>query len=126
MSFIYDLFMLGGPFFTFTLLLILGLILFLIVLSITNSEKRIKYKALIASLSLFAVVWGFFAQILGLISAFDSIQAAGNISSEMLAGGLKLSFIAPVFGLFVFLIGRLGIIFILYKTPSELIDSQLE
>lgn len=123
MSFIYNLFMLGGPFFTLTLLVILGLILLLMVLSITKPEKRIKYKALIASLSLFAVVWGFFAQILGLISAFDSIQAAGNISSEMLAGGLKLSFIAPVFGLFIFLIGRLGILFILYKTPSALIDS---
>ena len=118
MSFIYDLLMVGGPFFTFTLLAILGINLFLIIQSITKPELRLKNKSLIASLSLFAVVWGFFAQILGLISAFDSIQAAGSISSEMLAGGLKISFIAPVFGLFVFLIGRIGIIYILYKIPN--------
>lgn len=118
MSLIYELLMVGGPFFTFTLLLILGCNLFLIFQSVTKPEKRLKNKALIASLSLFAVVWGFFAQILGLISAFDSIQAVGSISSEMLAGGLKVSFIAPVIGLFVFLIGRLGILFIQYKTPD--------
>ena len=118
MSFIIELLMIGGPFFTFTLLLILGTIIFLIVQSVTKPDRRIKNKALIASLSLFAVVWGFFAQILGLISAFDSIQAAGSISSEMLAGGLKISFIAPVFGLFIFLIGRLGILYIIYKSPS--------
>lgn len=119
MSFIYDLLMVGGPFFTFTLLLILGINLFLIFQSITKPEIRLKNKSLIASFSLFAVVWGFFAQILGLISAFDSIQAAGSISSEILAGGLKISFIAPIFGLFVFLVGRLGIIYILYKTPKH-------
>lgn len=122
MSFIYELLMVGGPFFTFTLLLILGCNLFLIFQSVTKPEKRLKNKSLLASLSLFAVVWGFFAQILGLISAFDSIQAVGSISSEMLAGGLKVSFIAPVIGLFVYLIGRLGILFIQYKTP----DSQQE
>lgn len=122
MSFIYELLMVGGPFFTFTLLLILGCNLFLIFQSVTKPEKRLKNKALLASLSLFAVVWGFFAQILGLISAFDSIQAVGSISSEMLAGGLKVSFIAPVIGLFVFLVGRLGILFIQYKIS----DSQQE
>lgn len=119
MSFIYELLMLGGPVFTFTLLLILGIVLFLILQSIRKPDYMSRNKALIASLTLFAVVWGFFAQILGLISAFDSIQAAGSISSEMLAGGLKISFIAPVFGLFVFLIGRLGILYIIYKTPSN-------
>lgn len=117
MSFIVELLMLGGPFFTFTLLLILGIILFLIVQSVLKPKTRLKNKALIASLSLFAVVWGFFAQILGLISAFDSIQAVGSISSSMLAGGLKISFIAPIFGLFIFLVGRLGILYIIYASP---------
>ena len=116
--------MVGGPFFTFTLLLILGVIVFLIAQSVVKPDKRLKNKSLIASLSLFAVVWGFFAQILGLISAFDSIQATGSISSEILAGGLKVSFIAPVFGLFNFLIGRLGILYIIYKSPSISINSQ--
>ncbi len=118
MSFIFELLMVGGPFFTFTLLFILGLIVFLLIQSIRKSGKQLKNKELITSLSLFAVVWGFFAQILGLISAFDSIQAVGSISSEMLAGGLKISFIAPVFGLFTFLIGRLCILYIIYKSPS--------
>lgn len=124
MSFIIELLMVGGPFFTLTLLCILVLILFLQVQAVRKPDQQLKNKALIASLSLFAVVWGFFAQILGLISAFDSIQSVGSISTEMLAGGLKVSFIAPVFGLFIFLIGRLCILYLIYKSPSKSSHSQ--
>lgn len=123
MSFIFELLMLGGPFFTITLLIILGLIIVLFIQALSHQERRMKNKALIASLSLFAVVWGFFAQILGLISAFDSIQAFGSISSEMLAGGLKISFIAPAFGLFIFLIGRVEILILLYKHTHITIEN---
>ena len=62
------------------------------------------------SVALFAIVWGFLGQIIGLISAFDAIEAAGDISPAILAGGLKISALSPAFGMFVFLVGRLGII----------------
>ena len=100
----------GGPFFMYPLLLLLILVLVLFVKELVkkgNSDKTIN---LISSLCLFAIVWGFLGQIIGLIMAFDAIQAAGDISPAVLAAGLKVSFLAPVFGMMVFLIGRLGII----------------
>ena len=47
---------------------------------------------------------------IGLITAFDAIEAAGDISPSMLAGGLKIAILSPLFGMVVFLIARIGII----------------
>jgi len=52
---------------------------------------------------------GFLGQILGLMFAFETIQDAGDISPTVLAAGLRISFIAPVFGILIFLISRLEI-----------------
>ena len=56
------------------------------------------------------MVWGFLGQMLGFISAFDAVQAAGDVSPSMLAGGLKVAILSPLFGMIVFLIARIGII----------------
>ena len=100
----------GGPFFMYPLLLLLILVLVLFVKELVRKGNAAKTIKLISSLSLFAIVWGFLGQIIGLISAFDAIQAGMDISPVILAGGLKVSFLSPVFGMFVFLIGRLVII----------------
>jgi hypothetical protein len=100
----------GGQFFMYPLALILIIILILITIGLINKNKSSKTINLISSLCLFSIVWGFLGQIIGLMSAFDAIQAAGDISPSILAGGLKISFMAPVFGMIIFLIGRLGII----------------
>ena len=100
----------GGSYFMYPLLFILILVLVLIVkgfLQKGNSQKAIR---LISSITLFGLVWGFTGQVLGLIGAFDAIELARNISPSVLAGGLKVSFLAPLFGMIIFLIGRLGII----------------
>ena len=57
-----------------------------------------KILSIISSLGVFSIVWGFLGQILGLMSAFDIIQAAGDISPSVLAGGLKISFMASAIG----------------------------
>ena len=75
-----------------------------------NKSKMIR---LMSSISLFVLVWGFLGQAIELISAFDAIQSIGNISSEVLAGGLKVSFLPVVFGMFTFLIARIGIIILI-------------
>jgi hypothetical protein len=100
----------GGPFFMYPLLLLLILILILIVKGFLKKGNIEKTSSLISSIALFAIVWGFLGQIIGLISAFDAIEAAGDISPAILAGGLKISALSPAFGMFVFLVGRLGII----------------
>jgi len=101
----------GGIVFMFPILVLLVLIIVLIIKGFLNRENDNKKTiSLIASIALFTLVWGFLGQIIGLISAFDMIEAQGEISMGVLAGGLKISFLAPVFALITFLIGRIGII----------------
>ncbi|NEW80160.1 MAG: MotA/TolQ/ExbB proton channel family protein [Gelidibacter sp.] len=99
----------GGSFFMYPLLLILILEIVLFVLGIIKKENLNKKISLINTVSLFAIVWGFLGQILGLMVAFESIQLVGDISPTVLAGGLRISFIAPIFGIIIFLISRIEI-----------------
>ncbi len=100
----------GGPLFMYTTLLILIAIIALLVKAFLNSGSKEKTVALIKHLSLFVLVWGFTGQMIGLIGAFDAIQMQGNIAPEVLAGGIKVAILSPLFGMIVFLIARLGII----------------
>ena len=100
----------GGPFFMYPLFFIIILLLILIVKGFLQKGSVEKTVSLISSIALFAIVWGFLGQIIGLIGAFDAIESVGDVSPAVLAGGLKVAFLAPVFGMFAFLVGRLGII----------------
>jgi len=100
----------GGPLFMFVILILLILILVLIVKGFLEKGNNQKTISLIGSIGLFTVVWGFLGQTLGLIGAFQAIEVAGDVSMAILAGGLKVSLLSPIFGLIVFLIARLGII----------------
>lgn len=109
----------GGPLFMYTTLVCLILILVLTIKEIIKKDNREKTIRLVNSISLFALVWGFLGQIIGLMSALDSIQSFNSdIASPVLAGGLKVSILSPMFGMFVFLIARIGII-ILIATKKE-------
>tara|TARA_R110001583_G_scaffold192694_1_gene359534 strand:+ start:6171 stop:6560 length:390 start_codon:yes stop_codon:yes gene_type:complete len=100
----------GGPLFMYTTLILLIVIIALLIRGFLKKEARQKTITLVSSISLFVLVWGFLGQMLGLITAFDAIEAAGDISPSMLAGGLKIAILSPLFGMVVFLIARIGII----------------
>jgi len=100
----------GGPFFMYPLLLILILVIILIVKGLLNRGNMVKTISLISSITFFALVWGFLGHIVGMIGAFDSIEATGSVSQEIFAAGIKVSLLVPTFGSFIFLVGRLGII----------------
>ena len=100
----------GGPFFMYPLFFILILIIILIVKAFLQKGSVEKTMSLISSIALFAIVWGFLGQIIGLIGAFDAIESVGDVTPSVLASGLKVAFLAPVLGMFTFLVGRLGII----------------
>lgn len=104
----------GGPVFMYPLLIILILVLILIVKGFLKKETSAKTIKLISSITLFALVWGFLGHIVGMIGAFDAIEAVGEISTGVMAAGIKISLIVPVFGSFIFLIGRLGIIILIW------------
>ena len=106
----------GGPFFMVPLILFIFLILILCVLAMRKEETREKYSKLISHMSLFALVWGFLGSTLGLIQAFDTIESVGDISSGMMAGGLKIALLTTLFGLVTFLIGRFCMILITLKS----------
>jgi predicted permease len=100
----------GGPLFMFAILFLLILILVLIVKGFLEKGNNQKTLSLIGSIGLFTVVWGFLGQTIGLIQAFGVIEQVGDISMSIIAGGVKVSLLAPAFGLIVFLIARIGII----------------
>jgi len=66
-----------------------------------ETRKKLKY---IKSLGLFAFVAGFMGQLLGMYQALNLIEKAGSISPGILAGGLKVSMITPLYGMLIFLI----------------------
>ena len=51
-----------------------------------------------------APMLGFMGTVIGMIGAFDSIQAAGDISPSLVAAGIKVALITTVFGLVVAII----------------------
>ena len=53
---------------------------------------------------------GFFSAFLGLITGFDAIEASGNAEPSILAGGIKVALLSPLFGLFTFVISRIGML----------------
>jgi biopolymer transport protein ExbB len=58
-------------------------------------------------LSLFialAPMFGFLGTVVGMVSAFDAIEAAGDISPSLVAGGIKVALLTTVFGLIVAII----------------------
>ncbi|WP_158840665.1 hypothetical protein [Polaribacter sp. L3A8] len=98
----------GGIQFMIPLIILLFLTLFLIAKSFkTNSTKN---RELIKSISLFALVFGFFGLFLGLYQMFTMIAVANDVSHQVLARGLKCEITPTIFGFIIFLIGRLGVI----------------
>lgn len=76
-------------------------------------KKLAKQNSLIIFIGSFAFLFGLFGQIMGMYGALASVQAAGDISPALIAGGLKVSLITPLYGFVLFLIS--GIIWFIYR-----------
>lgn len=59
--------------------------------------------------------FGFMGTVIGMIAAFDSIEAAGDMSPALVAGGIKIALITTVFGLIVAIILQFFYNYILSK-----------
>ena len=51
-----------------------------------------------------AFILGILGQAIGMFGAFEAIQQAGDISPGLIAGGIRVSMIAPLYGLFYFIL----------------------
>lgn len=61
----------------------------------------------IKAVGIFAIIWGVFGQSIGLFSALQAMEAASDISPQMIYGGIKVSFITTLYGMFIFLLAWL-------------------
>ncbi len=68
---------------------------------LAETRRRLKY---IKSLGLFAFVVGFMGQLIGLYLALGKIEEVGSISPGLMAGGLKISMITPLYGMLILLV----------------------
>lgn len=105
----------GGPLFMYTTLFLLIVCLILTFLGLVKGDPNDKLQKLINSISLFALVWGFLGHFIGMISGMDAIATANDVSTGVLASGIKISLLSPSFGIVAFLIARLGIIALILK-----------
>ena len=60
-----------------------------------------RLNSVVLQLGVLAFFLGILSQAMGLMQAFQVIQQMGNVSPALLAGGLEVSFIAPVWGLII-------------------------
>jgi biopolymer transport protein ExbB len=78
-------------------------------------EKNVSWLSLFIAL---APMLGFMGTVIGMISAFDSIEAAGDISPAVVAGGIKVALLTTVFGLVVAIILQIFYNYIISKIDS--------
>ena len=100
----------GGVFFTVPILIILIVIIALFIWGFLKNHAREKTINLINHFGWFAVAWGFMGRTFGLINAFNLVAAQGELTPRLLAAGMKMALVDPLFGIVVFLIARASII----------------
>ncbi len=87
----------------------------------SEMENGLSWVALFIAL---APSLGFLGTVVGMIQAFDAIQAAGDISPNIVAGGMKVALITTVGGLIVAMILQVFYNYILAKIDSLTIDME--
>ena len=84
-------------------------------------EKGVSWISLFIAL---APMLGFMGTVIGMIGAFDAIEAAGDISPSLVAGGIKIALLTTVFGLIVAIILQIFYNYIVAKVDSIVNDME--
>jgi biopolymer transport protein ExbB len=71
-----------------------------------------------------APMLGFLGTVIGMVQAFDAIEAAGDISPTIVAGGIKVALLTTVFGLIVAIILQLFYNYLVSKIDSLVNDME--
>jgi hypothetical protein len=115
MKTIIELHYMGGPSFMFSLtgmlivILIIGIISYILLLKRYDAKDKLRRILILSIIYIgsFAAVWGVLGQGLGIYQALYAIQQAGDISPALIIGGIKISMIAPLYGIIILLIASL-------------------
>lgn len=68
--------------------------------------------------------FGFLGTVVGMVGAFDAIEAAGDISPTVVAGGMKVALLTTIFGLIVAIILQIFYNYLLTKIESLVSDME--
>ena len=84
-------------------------------------EKNVSWISLFIAL---APMLGFMGTVIGMIQAFDKIEAAGDMQPSLVAGGIKVALLTTVFGLIVAIILQVFYNYIIAKIDSIVNDME--
>jgi hypothetical protein len=111
---LFDRFLEGGALFMSLILICLLMSIFFTVKSILKikTDKEVSKKILkhISDSGILGLALGVMGAFLGLISAFDVLEASGGAEPAIIAGGLKVALLSPLFGLLTFSVSKLAIL----------------
>ena len=111
---LFDRFLEGGSLFMSLILICLLMSIFFTVKSILKikTDKEVSRKILkhISDSGTLGLALGVMGAFLGLISAFDVLEASGAAEPAIISGGLKVALLSPLFGLFTFSVSKLAIL----------------
>ena len=84
-------------------------------------EKGLTWISLFIALS---PMLGFMGTVVGMIQAFDAIQAAGDVSATLVAGGIKVALLTTLAGLIAAVILQLFYNYIVSKIDTLVINME--
>lgn len=84
-------------------------------------ERGLVWLSLFISL---APMFGFLGTVVGMVEAFDAIEAAGDISPTLVAGGIKVALLTTVFGLIVAIILQFFYNYVTSKIDRIVVDME--
>ena len=84
-------------------------------------EKNVSWISLFIAL---APMLGFMGTVIGMIQAFDKIEAAGDMQPSLVAGGIKVALLTTVFGLIVAIILQIFYNYIIAKIDGIVNDME--
>ena len=111
---LFNRFLEGGALFMSLILICLLLSIYFMVKSFltlnTNRETSKRMLKHIGDSGTLGLALGVLGAFIGLITAFEVIEATGGAAPSIIAGGLKVAILSPIFGLFTFSFAKLSIL----------------
>tara|TARA_X000001036_G_C20524133_1_gene743390 strand:- start:178 stop:561 length:384 start_codon:yes stop_codon:yes gene_type:complete len=111
---LFNRFLEGGALFMSLILICLLLSIYFMLKSFltikTNKETSKRMLKHIGDSGTLGLALGVLGAFIGLITAFDVIEATGGAAPSIIAGGLKVAILSPIFGLFTFSFAKLSVL----------------
>ena len=116
----------GGPM-MYVILICLLLALFFLVMAFMKRKSDVpqsnKMIGLATDAGLLSLVMGCLGSVTGIIQLFDVVESIGNVGPNIISGGLKVALLTITFGLFSFVLVRIGILAFKWTKEKEALEA---